>query len=131
MPRQWTPCNDAELTAGWRLWLELGSCSWPGPGWDGTPAEAVGGLARLAETCNQILDSYREGSGPRDAEIIGVVRSMFVAASWTFTLWSDDSAPLDAERASLLHSDLALFAEHAAAVRTLLAAGGGWSTLSV
>ncbi|MEW2500047.1 hypothetical protein ACQPXB_00650 [Amycolatopsis sp. CA-161197] len=129
MAGHWTPCNEAELTAGWRLWLELGSCTWPGPDWDGTPAEAVTGLTRLFATCNEILEAYRRSGGPDSAGIIGLVRSMFLAANWTLELWRDDTVPLDAERAALLHGDLASFAEHAEAVRTLLARGGGWSSL--
>ncbi|WP_033292041.1 hypothetical protein [Amycolatopsis jejuensis] len=129
MAAHWTPLDEAELTAGWQLWLELGSCAWPGPDWDGTPAEAVRGLNRCFTACDEILAAYRRGGGPADSAVAGLVRSMILAANWTLELWRDDTNPLDAERAALLHADLAAFADHAESVRTLLATGGGWASL--
>ncbi|RJQ90655.1 hypothetical protein [Amycolatopsis panacis] len=131
MTGQWKPRDDAELAAGWRLWLELGSCAWPGADWDGTPAEAVRGLDRCFAACDEILDGYHRGGGPGDAAAAGLVRSMILAANWTLELWRDDTVPLDAERAALLHADLAGFADHAASVRTILADGGGWASLPI
>lgn len=125
MAAHWTPRDEAELTAGWQLWLALGSCAWPGPGWDGTPAEAVRGLERCFTACDEILAAYDQP----DSAVAGLVRSMILAANWTLELWRDDADPLDSERAALLHADLAAFSDHAESVRTLLAAGGGWASL--
>ncbi|WP_020663481.1 hypothetical protein [Amycolatopsis benzoatilytica] len=125
MGAHWTPRDDAELTAGWQLWLALDSCARPSPDWDGTPAEAVRGIERCCAACDEILAGYDEP----DSAVAGLVRSMFLATSWTMKLWRDDSDPLDAERAALLHADLAAFTEHAESVRTLLATGGGWASL--
>lgn len=129
MAGHWTPHDDAELTAAWRLWLELGTGSWPGPDWDGTPADAVRGLDRLFTTCDEILSAYQREGGPSDSGVAGLVRSIFLASNWTLELWRGDTAPLDAERAALLHADLAGFADHVTGVRALLAAGGGWASL--
>lgn len=130
MAGQWVPRDHDELTAGWRLWLELGSSAWPRPGWDGSPDEAVRGLRELVGACDLILAEYLAAGGSADAEVAGLLRSMYLAASWTWKLWQDDNRPLDDERAELLHRDLACFADHALGVRTLLAEGGGWSSLA-
>ncbi|MFB9690345.1 hypothetical protein [Amycolatopsis plumensis] len=123
MAGQWVPRDHDELTAGWRLWLELGSSTWPRPDWDGTPDEAVRGLRDLVVACDEIASSAT------GTEVAALVRSMHLAASWICELWSGDTTPLDDERMALLHGDLAGFAEHALAVRTLLAEGGGWASL--
>jgi hypothetical protein len=133
----WIPRDQHELTAGWRLWLELGSSAWPRPGWDGRPGEAVRGLRELTHACNGILADYLADGGSDDADVAALIRSMFVAASWTCELWTDDAVepgaaePLDADRLALLHGDLAGFADHAGGVRALLAEGGGWTSLSI
>jgi hypothetical protein len=131
MAGQWVPRDHDELTAGWRLWLELGSPSWPRPDWDGSPDEAVRGLRELIGACDEILAEYLAGGGPADAGVAGFIRSMHLAASWPCELWSGDTTPLDEERMALLHGDLAGFAEHARGVRTLLAEGGGWASLTL
>ncbi|MGK3199874.1 hypothetical protein [Amycolatopsis sp. MEPSY49] len=124
MAGQWVPRDHEELTAGWRLWLELGSSAWPRPGWDGSPDEAVRGLRELVGACDEIA------SAAAGTEVAALVRSMHLAASWICELWSGDTTPLDDERMALLHSDLAGFADHALGVRTLLAEGGGWASLT-
>jgi hypothetical protein len=126
----WTPKNDAELTAGWRLWLELSTQVWPDATWDGTPADAVRRLRELFAICDDIQTEYLAASPERSAEIVGLLRSMFLAAFAPVRLWCDDVHPLDEERAALLHADLAGFADHADGVRKLLAVGGGWSALN-
>ncbi|MEV4149650.1 hypothetical protein AB0J40_38745 [Amycolatopsis sp. NPDC049691] len=131
MAGQWVPRDHDELTAGWRLWLELGSSAWPRPGWDGSPDEAVRGIRELTATCDRILADYLAAGGSADAAIAGLLRSMYLAASWTCELWQGDTAPLDEERMAMLHGDLAGFADHALGVRTLLAEGGGWASLSL
>ncbi|MEV4051265.1 hypothetical protein AB0J55_08745 [Amycolatopsis sp. NPDC049688] len=123
MAGQWVPRDQDELTAGWRLWLELGSSVWPRPDWDGTPDEAVRGLRDLVLACDEIA------SAAPATEVAALVRSMHLAASWVCELWSGDTTPLDDERMALLHGDLAGFADHATGVRTLLAEGGGWASL--
>ncbi|MBE1499563.1 hypothetical protein H4696_006663 [Amycolatopsis lexingtonensis] len=129
MAGRWVPRDHDELTAGWRLWLELGSSAWPRPGWDGTPAEAVRGLRELMGACEEILAGYLAAGGSQAAEVAALLRSMYLAAGWTWKLWQGDTLPLDDERAELLHRDLAGFADHAQGVRTLLAEGGGWASL--
>jgi hypothetical protein len=131
MAGQWTPRDHDELTAGWRLWLELGSSVWPRPDWDGSPDEAVRGLREFVAACDLILAEYLTGGGDKEAAVAGLVRSMHLAASWTCELWSGDTTPLDDERMALLHADLAGFADHALGVRTLLAEGGGWASLTL
>ncbi|MFD9888616.1 hypothetical protein ACFWY9_04710 [Amycolatopsis sp. NPDC059027] len=126
---EWIPGDHAELTAGWRLWLALSSSAWPGPDWDGSPSDAVRGLREFVASCDDIMTSYLAEGGKNDTTVVGLLRSMHLAASWIFELWNDDTLPLDSERASLLHGDLAGFADHAQGVRTLLAVGGGWSAL--
>ncbi|UOX87112.1 hypothetical protein MUY14_36120 [Amycolatopsis sp. FBCC-B4732] len=125
MAGQWVPRDHEELTAGWRLWLELGSSAWPRPGWDGSPDEAVRGLRELVQACAEIIATAG------GTEVAGFVRSMHLAASWICELWQGDTTPLDGERVALLHSDLAGFADHAEGVRTLLAEGGGWASLTL
>ncbi|MCR6486253.1 hypothetical protein M8542_25835 [Amycolatopsis sp. OK19-0408] len=125
MAGQWVPRDHEELTAGWRLWLELGSSVWPRPDWDGTPDEAVRGLRDLVKACDEIA-SAAEGT-----EVAALGRSMYLAASWTCELWSGDTTALDDERMALLHGDLAGFADHALGVRRLLAEGGGWTSLTL
>lgn len=131
MAGQWVPRDHDELTAGWRLWLELGSSAWPRPDWDGSPDEAVRGLREFVGACDLILAEFLAGGGSADAEVAGLVRSMHLAASWPCELWSGDTTPLDDERMALLHGDLAGFADHALGVRTLLAEGGGWASLTL
>ncbi|MFI0464419.1 hypothetical protein ACH347_10105 [Saccharopolyspora sp. 5N102] len=131
MDGQWTPQDQEELIAGWRLWLALGSSAWPGADWDGTPGQAVRGLRELMAACDEILADYLAAGGTESAEVARLLTSMYPAASWTCELWADDTAPLDDERAALLHRDLAGFADHALAVQTLLARGGGWASLAL
>ncbi|WIX86924.1 hypothetical protein [Amycolatopsis sp. DG1A-15b] len=131
MAGQWVPRDHDELTAGWRLWLELGSSVWPRPGWDGSPDEAVRGVCEFLGSCDRILTEYLDSGGSTEAEVAGLIRSMHLAASWIRELWQGDTVPLDAERMALLHSDLAGFADHALGVRTLLAEGGGWASLTL
>lgn len=126
MAGQWVPRDHDELTAGWRLWLELGSSAWPRPDWDGSAAEAVRGLRELMTACDEILRSCSQST-----EVAALLRSMYLAASWTWKLWQGDTLPLDDERAEMLHRDLACFADHALGVRTLLAEGGGWASLTL
>jgi hypothetical protein len=126
----WTPRNDAELTAGWRLWLELSTQIWPDATWDGTPADAIRRLRELFSLCDTIESDYLAESPEKSAEIVGLLQSMVVAASTPMELWWDDTYPLDEERAALLHADLACFADHAEGVRRLLGLGGGWSALN-
>jgi hypothetical protein len=128
---QWTPRDHEELIAGWRLWLALGSFAWPGADWDGSPAKAVRVLRELLAACDEILSGYLAEGGSDSSEVAGLLRSMYPAASWTCELWQGDTTPLDSERAALLHSDLAGFADHALGVRTLLAQGGGWASLEL
>jgi hypothetical protein len=130
MEPYWTPRNDAELTAGWRLWLELSMQVWPDATWNGTPAEAARRLRELFAICDDIQTEYLAASSERSGEIVGLLRSMLLAACTPVGLWWDDVDPLDEERAALLHADLACFADHADGVRRLLAVGGGWSALN-
>jgi hypothetical protein len=131
MAGQWVPRDHDELTAGWRLWLELGSSVWPRPDWDGNPDEAVRGLQELLQACDEVLAEYLAAGGSDEAEVAVLVRSLHPAACWVRELWSGDTTPLDGERLALLHGDLAGFAEHALGVRTLLAEGGGWASLTL
>ncbi|ADJ41931.1 hypothetical protein AMES_0103 [Amycolatopsis mediterranei S699] len=131
MAGQWAPRDHEELTAGWRLWLELDSSGWPRPDWDGSPDEAVRGLQELVHAADEILAQYLAGGGPAEAEVPGLIRSLQLSASWIRELWAGDTTPLDGERMALLHSDLAGFAGHARGVRTLLAEGGGWASLTL
>ncbi len=82
-------------------------------------------------TCDEILCDYLAAGGSDSAEVAALLRSMYPAASWTCELWHDDTAPLDSERAALLHSDLAGFTDHVLGVQTLLAQGGGWASLTL
>jgi hypothetical protein len=128
----WTPRSDAELTAGWRLWLELSTQIWPDATWDGTPADAIRRLRELFSLCDTIQSDFLAESGAeKSAEIVGLLQSMVVAAATPMELWWDDTYPLDEERTALLHADLACFADHAEGVRRLLAVGGGWTSLSL
>jgi hypothetical protein len=126
----WAPKNDAELTAGWRLWLELSTQIWPDATWDGSPADAVRRLRELYAICDEIQAEYLAESPEKSAEIVGLLRSMTSAASTAVGPWHNDPRPLDEERATLLHADLACFADHADGVRQLLAVGGGWPALN-
>jgi hypothetical protein len=125
----WAPKNDAELTAGRQLWIELSTQPWPDATWDGTPADAVRRLRELFGICDKIQAEYLAVSPEKSAEIVGLLRSMTSAASEAIGLWHDDPHPLDEVRAALLHADLACFADHADGVRQLLAVGGGWHAL--
>lgn len=125
----WQPRGEAELSAGWRLWLELSTRLWPDGDWDGTPAEAVRALRALSLACGEIHAAYLESGAPKSAQVVGLLHSVVFAASLPVGLWQDDRAPLDADRAALLHSDLAGFVDHVAGVRAVLAQGGGWAEL--
>jgi hypothetical protein len=125
----WQPGDDAELVAGWRLWLELSTCVWPDPSWDGTPAGVIRQVRDLLAVCEEIREDYvAESAGPAPA-VLQLLQSMTFVASFPVHLWYDDTHPLDAERAELLHGDLAAFAAHVAGVRGALARGGGWEAL--
>jgi hypothetical protein len=126
----WTPRNDADLTAGWRLWLELSTQAWPDANWADTPANAVWRLRELFSVCDEIEAEYVRESPEQPSEIVQLLRSLYLVASVPVGLWFDDMHPLDQERAALLHADLACFADHADGVRTILAVGGGWSALN-
>ena len=129
VPASWTPNDEAELVAGWRLWLELSDRAWPTAAWDGTPADAAGQLRELLAACDGIETAYRADVEKPSPAFLGMIRSLVFAASPVFGLWWDDFAPLDDERAALLHEDLARFAAQAEQVLTLLAANGGWAAL--
>src|SRR5690242_15648367 len=66
MAGQWVPRDHDELTAGWRLWLELGSSVWPRTDWDGSPDEAVRGLQELLHACDAVLAEYLAAGGAPD-----------------------------------------------------------------
>jgi hypothetical protein len=125
----WVPGDDAELTAGWRLWLELSTRTWPDAAWDGTPADAVRQLRELVSVCEDIETEYLGQHAMLSGTILRLLRYMVLTASFPIELWRDDTSALDAERAALLHSDLAGFSDHAACVRAVLARGGGWTEL--
>lgn len=122
----WRPRDEAESAAGWRLWLALSGRVWPGAEWDGTSAAAVRGVRDLLAECAEIRASY---AGDPSAAVLRLVDSVVFAASLPLELWRDDDLPLDADRAALLHGDLAGLVEHVASVRAVLAHGGGWAEL--
>ncbi|MEV6646072.1 hypothetical protein [Amycolatopsis sp. NPDC051371] len=129
VPASWTPHDEAELVAGWRLWLELSDRAWPTAAWDGTPAGAVARLRELLAACDDIETAYRETAKAPSPGIQRLVQGLVVAAGTAIGLWWDDFDQLDDERAALLHDDLARFAEQADQVLTLLAVNGGWTGL--
>jgi hypothetical protein len=116
------------LVAGWRLWLELSDRAWPTAAWDGTPADAVGQLRGLLDACDDIESVCRASAEP-SAEFAAMIQPLVLSASAVISLWWDDHAPLDADRARALHGDLNRFAELADRVLTVLSAHGGWSQL--
>ncbi|MBN6041312.1 hypothetical protein [Amycolatopsis sp. 195334CR] len=116
----WTPEDDADLLAGWRLWLELSDQVWPDGSWTGTPADAIRRIRELLAVC----DELERGT------LTPLVQSMFLTTGAAVGLWRDDDRPLDVDRAALLHADLAVVAEHIDRVLTALAAGGGWTDLN-
>ncbi|WP_433266595.1 hypothetical protein ACQPZF_41275 [Actinosynnema sp. CS-041913] len=120
----WQPRDEAESAAGWRLWLALSARVWPDASWDGTPASAVAGLREITSACAEIRSGF-----PGDAPVLRLVDSVVFVVSLPVELWRDDHLAVDADRAALLHSDLAGVVEHAADVRAVLAAGGGWAEL--
>lgn len=122
----WRPRDEAEAAAGWRLWLALSGRLWPSAEWDGTPAAAVGGLRAIIAECDGIRRTY---PGDRAASVLRLVDSVVFVVSLPVELWRDDVLPVDADRAALLHSDLAGVVEHVAGVRAVLARGGGWAEL--
>jgi hypothetical protein len=129
VPASWTPHDEAELVAGWRLWLELSDRGWPAASWDGTPAGAVRRHRELLAACDDIETGYRDAVGEPSAGFLRLVQGLVVTAGAAIGLWFDDFDPLDDERASLLHADLARFAEQAEQVLTVLAVNGGWTGL--
>ncbi|OKI39435.1 hypothetical protein A6A25_03710 [Saccharothrix sp. CB00851] len=122
----WRPRDEVESAAGWRLWLALSGRLWPSAEWDGTPAQAVGGLRAVLAECDGIRGAY---AGDRTAAVLRLVDSVVFVLSLPLELWRDDVLPVDADRAALLHSDLAGAVEHLAEVRAVLAGGGGWAEL--
>ncbi|QWF79591.1 hypothetical protein [Amycolatopsis sp. CA-230715] len=130
----WTPRDHAELVAGWRLWLELSSGVHPGPDWDGSAAAAVARLRDLVGLCDAIQAEYVAASDDPNGTILAMLRLVvFLASSSIENWWDDDlefwsgtARPLDTERLTLLHADLAAFSERLAVFRTALAEGGGW-----
>lgn len=129
-PVSWTPHDEAELIAGWRLWLELGDCAWPSADWDGTAADVVRPLRELVAACDDIETGYRKAVREPSDEFIRLIQFLVFTASPVIELWADDEVPLDAERIALLHADLAGFAEHAEWVLEVLAVSGGWTGLA-
>ncbi|MEW2499058.1 hypothetical protein ACQPXB_05600 [Amycolatopsis sp. CA-161197] len=129
VPDTWKPSDDAELVAGWRLWLELSDRAWPTAAWDGTPADAVKQLRELLDALDDIETVYRESSADPSEEFVHVIQALALCASAVIGLWWDDFAPLDSDRAPKLHEDLQRFAAHAEQVLTLLATHGGWAAL--
>ncbi|MBB1157588.1 hypothetical protein [Amycolatopsis dendrobii] len=130
LPDTWTPHDEAELVAGWRLWLELSDRAWPTASWDGTPSGAVGPLRELLDACDEIESTCRETAEP-SAEFTDIVQPLVLCASAVICLWWDDHAPLDSARAKALHEDLRRFSALAERVLTLLSAHGGWTELDV
>ncbi|MEU0877619.1 hypothetical protein ABZ345_03385 [Lentzea sp. NPDC005914] len=125
----WFPADDAELAAGWRLWLELSDRVYPDPSWDGTGADAIRQVRDLLAACESIRSDYLAESSQPSVALLQLLQSMPFVASFPVDLWHDDTHPLDVERAELLHGDLASFADHVAGVRAALAQGGGWVEL--
>lgn len=125
----WSPVDEAELAAGWRLWLELADRVWPDSSWDGTPADVIRQIRSLLAACEEIRASYVAESPDPSMAFLQLLQSMSFVASFPVDLWHDDTHPLDVERAELLHGDLASFADHVAGVRAALARGGGWVEL--
>lgn len=91
----WTPHDDAELTAGWRLWLELSDRVWPDHTWSGAPADAIRQIRGLLQTCNDIHADYLASSANGSGDIVRLLQSMIFAAWLPVELWADDKAPLD------------------------------------
>ncbi|MEJ2853494.1 MULTISPECIES: hypothetical protein [unclassified Saccharothrix] len=120
----WQPRDEVESDAGWRLWLALSTRVWPDESWDGKPSAAVAGLLEIAWECASLRSSF-----PGDAPVLRLVDSVVFVLSLPLELWRDDHVPVDADRAALLHSDLAGVVEHFAEVRAVLAEGGGWAEL--
>ncbi len=129
-PVSWTPHDEAELIAGWRLWLELGDRTWPSAAWDGTAADVVRPLRELVAACDEIETGYRAAVDEPSEEFIRIIQFLVWTVSTVIELWADDEVPLDAERIALLHADLAGFAEQAERVLELLAVSGGWTGLA-
>ena len=129
VPDTWKPSDDAELVAGWRLWLELGDRARPSAAWDGTPAHAVAQLRELLDAVDDIETDYRAVTAEPSEEFVRLLQALVLCASAVIGLWWDDHAPLDFERARTLHDDLRRFANHAEQVLTLLARHGGWAEL--
>ncbi|MEV7091407.1 hypothetical protein AB0M80_01060 [Amycolatopsis sp. NPDC051045] len=129
VPASWTPHDEAELVAGWRLWLELSDRAWPTAAWDGTPAGAVRQLRDLLAACDEIETAYRAAADEPSPGFLSLTQGLAVTAGSAISLWFDDFDQLDGERAALLHDDLARFAEQAEQVLTLLAVNGGWAGL--
>ncbi len=130
VPASWTPHDEAELVAGWRLWLELRDRAWPSAAWDGTAADVVRPLRELVAACDEIETGYRKAVGEPSDELIRIIQFLVFTVSTVIELWADDEVPLDAERIALLHADLAGFAENAERVLDVLAVSGGWGNLA-
>ncbi len=129
-PVSWTPHDEAELIAGWRLWLELGDRAWPSAAWDGTAADIVRPLRELVAACDEIETGYRKAVPEPSEEFIRIIQFLVFTVSTVIELWADDEVPLDVERIALLHEDLAGFAEQAERVLEVLAVSGGWAALA-
>lgn len=128
VPETWTPYDEAELVAGWRLWLELSDRVWLSAAWDGTPSDAVQPLRELLDVFDDIEDGCRAAGEPSD-EFGRLIQPLVLSASAVIGLWWDDHAPLDTDRARTLHEDLQRFVTLAERVLTVLSVHGGWAEL--
>lgn len=130
VPRPWVPTEDAEVAAGWRLWLELSDGAWPGADWSGTPADAVRRIGDVLSACSDIEAEYLAASADPSKKLLRMLRSVYFVGFAPMELWRHDDGPLDPRRAELLHRDLEVFAGHVEAVLARLAEGGGWTALN-
>src|SRR5436190_12368563 len=95
VPASWTPNDEAELVAGWRLWLELSDRAWPTAARDGTPAGAVRQLRELLAACDEIETAYRAAAAAPSADFLRLTQGLAVTAGSVISLWFDDVDQLD------------------------------------
>ncbi|RZQ64354.1 hypothetical protein [Amycolatopsis suaedae] len=125
----WTPRDEAELVAGWQLWLALSDQVWPTADWTGTPAEIIQRVRAQLARCDEVERGLLATQPERRSTLTPLIQSLFMSTGAAIELWADDELPLDADRAALLHADLAGVAELVEQVLDALARGGGWSQL--